>query len=125
MPPIFSFNSTTAGTLPAFPPADPTQTRVLVENPLTPGVASWQCLSTGDLCTLPVGFSVELLAIAPGPFEIGATVLNPTFTALYHNGVEITATTHGFRGDLFVRDDGEDLSDHLPLEVTFSWTGTA
>jgi Endonuclease/Exonuclease/phosphatase family len=38
-------------------------------------------------------------------------------------GVTIAPLTHRFERDTFRRDDGEPLSDHDPLAVTFAWTG--
>jgi hypothetical protein len=38
-------------------------------------------------------------------------------------GVAIEPLTHGFERESFQRDDGEPLSDHDPLAVTFQWTG--
>ena len=99
MPPFFTFNSSAGGGLPPFPPPDPTQTRALVEDPLNPGVAVWQCLSSADLCTLPPGFSVTLTPLIPGPFEIGSQVLNPQFNAVYHNSIEILATLQDDKGN--------------------------
>lgn len=37
-------------------------------------------------------------------------------------GVTLTALTHSFERDKFVRDDGAQLSDHEALAVTFQWT---
>lgn len=37
-------------------------------------------------------------------------------------GVDLEATEHRFRNDVFVDAAGEDLSDHQPLEVRFRWT---
>ena len=36
-------------------------------------------------------------------------------------GLTLEAASHAFRDDVFVDDQGEDLSDHQPLEVTFDW----
>lgn len=36
-------------------------------------------------------------------------------------GVEVTPTDHSFERERFTRDDGEPLSDHDPLVVTFDW----
>jgi hypothetical protein len=38
-------------------------------------------------------------------------------------GVTIEALTHSFEREKFQRNDGEPLSDHDPLAVTFQWTG--
>jgi hypothetical protein len=38
-------------------------------------------------------------------------------------GVTIAPLTHRFERETFRRDDGEPLSDHDPLAVTFAWTG--
>ena len=38
-----------------------------------------------------------------------------------NDDVELTASSYRFRNDLFVDDDGNDLSDHQPLEVVFAW----
>jgi len=99
MPPFFTFKGLGGGGLPAFPPPDPTQTRVLLEDPLNPGIAVWQCLSLADLCSLPPGFSVTLAALVPGPFEIGAQVLNPQFNATYHNATPISAILSDDQGN--------------------------
>ena len=40
-------------------------------------------------------------------------------------GVTIAPLTHRFERETFRRDDGEPLSDHDPLAVTFAWTGRA
>jgi hypothetical protein len=40
-------------------------------------------------------------------------------------GVTIAPLTHRFERETFRRDDGEPLSDHDPLAVTFGWTGSA
>ncbi|MBX3286129.1 MAG: endonuclease/exonuclease/phosphatase family protein, partial [Actinobacteria bacterium] len=40
------------------------------------------------------------------------------------DGVELEATAHRFHGDTFVDANGEDLSDHEPLEVRFRWSAT-
>ncbi len=40
------------------------------------------------------------------------------------DGVDLEAVSHRFLGDEFVDAEGEDLSDHEPLEVTFRWTAT-
>lgn len=37
-------------------------------------------------------------------------------------GVDLEATSHQFRNDVFVDAAGEDLSDHEPLEVRFRWS---
>lgn len=37
------------------------------------------------------------------------------------DGVELEATSHAFQTDVFVDDQGEDLSDHQALEVVFAW----
>jgi hypothetical protein len=37
-------------------------------------------------------------------------------------GVDLEATSHAFRTDLFVDEAGEPLSDHDPLEVRFRWS---
>lgn len=37
-------------------------------------------------------------------------------------GIELTALTHSFERDKFQRSDGEPLSDHAALAVTFQWT---
>jgi hypothetical protein len=37
-------------------------------------------------------------------------------------GVTLTALTHSFERDKFMRDDGTQLSDHSALAVTFQWT---
>lgn len=39
------------------------------------------------------------------------------------DGVTIEALRHSFERETFQRDDGEPLSDHDPLAVTFQWTG--
>lgn len=36
-------------------------------------------------------------------------------------GVDLEATSHAFQTDVFVDEDGADLSDHQALEVAFSW----
>ena len=38
------------------------------------------------------------------------------------DGIELEATSHEFQTDVFVDEEGEDLSDHQALEVVFSWT---
>lgn len=45
----------------------------------------------------------------------------------FRNGGEVTIspTSHQFEVDRFRRDDGEPLSDHDALAVTFAWTGPA
>lgn len=40
-------------------------------------------------------------------------------------GVTVQALSHRFERDRFRRDDGEPLSDHDPLAVTFAWSGPA
>jgi Endonuclease/Exonuclease/phosphatase family len=40
-------------------------------------------------------------------------------------GVTIAPLTHRFERETFRRDDGEPLSDHDPLAVTFEWAGRA
>jgi hypothetical protein len=40
-------------------------------------------------------------------------------------GVTIAPLTHRFERETFRRDNGEPLSDHDPLAVTFAWTGRA
>ena len=37
------------------------------------------------------------------------------------DGIELEATSHAFQTDVFVDEQGEDLSDHQALEVVFSW----
>ncbi|HWJ63970.1 MAG TPA: endonuclease/exonuclease/phosphatase family protein [Acidimicrobiales bacterium] len=37
------------------------------------------------------------------------------------DGIELTPTSHEFQTDVFVDEQGEDLSDHQALEVVFSW----
>jgi endonuclease/exonuclease/phosphatase family metal-dependent hydrolase len=37
------------------------------------------------------------------------------------DGVELEATSHEFQTDVFVDENGDDLSDHQALEVVFSW----
>lgn len=39
-------------------------------------------------------------------------------------GVELRAVAHAFQTDVFVDEDGEDLSDHQALEVVFAWSAT-
>lgn len=39
-------------------------------------------------------------------------------------GVDLEATSHRFETDVFVDEDGEDLSDHQALAVDFAWTRT-
>lgn len=39
-------------------------------------------------------------------------------------GVTLSPTSHRFERDVFVRGDGEPLSDHDALAVDFAWTGT-
>jgi hypothetical protein len=39
-------------------------------------------------------------------------------------GVTVDAISHAFEREKFRRDDGEPLSDHDALAVTFQWTGT-
>ena len=36
-------------------------------------------------------------------------------------GIELTPTSHAFQTDVFVDEQGEDLSDHQALEVEFGW----
>lgn len=36
-------------------------------------------------------------------------------------GIELEALSHAFQTDVFVDEEGEDLSDHQALEVVFSW----
>ncbi len=40
------------------------------------------------------------------------------------DGVNVVPQTHAFERDVFVRDDGEPLSDHDALAVTFRWVAT-
>lgn len=37
------------------------------------------------------------------------------------DGIELTPTSHEFQTDVFVDEQGEDLSDHQALEVVFGW----
>ena len=41
-----------------------------------------------------------------------------------NDDVELTATSHEFQTDVFVDEQGEDLSDHQALEVVFAWKRT-
>lgn len=91
MPAVLKFyGSGSGGSLPA-PPVSP-EVLVLVVDPLNPGVPTWRCLRSSDLCAIPPGFSVGLQGLTPSPLEIGAQLSSPQFNATYNNGVPTSAT---------------------------------